>query len=65
MALTVECFMCATELDQPGALIFSPPNKAGNTKKRHLCVECFKLLEKYFKRIKLEARIRMGSHDKT
>lgn len=58
MSLTVDCFMCDTELDEPGAILFSPPTKTGLVRKRHLCIECSKLMDKYFKRIKQEAQWR-------
>lgn len=51
--------MCDQELDEPGALVFSPPTKTGRVRKRHLCVGCSELLEKYFKRIKQEAQWRL------
>lgn len=59
MSLAIQCFMCDTELDEPGGLLFSPPTPRGRTTKRHLCVGCWKILEWYFKRVKDEALRRL------
>ena len=41
MAIKPTCDFCRKELKQFGALLFSPPNKKGETKKLHVCVHCF------------------------
>lgn len=35
------CDKCGAELQQPGALMFSPPNSHSEVKKYHLCVGCW------------------------
>lgn len=65
MALEIQCFMCDTELDEPGALLFSPPTPRGRTTKRHLCVGCWKILDWYFKRVKEEALGRLREEART
>ena len=40
------CDVCENELDDYGALLFSPPNESGCCVKRHICKGCYiKLLE--------------------
>lgn len=41
MSLDLSCDICDKPLDRPGALVFSPPDAHGNTKKRHVCVPCW------------------------
>lgn len=44
--LKVECDFCDEEINEPGALLFSPPNEFGMARKLHLCATCWrKLLE--------------------
>jgi hypothetical protein len=40
--LSIACCKCGDYLVEPGGLLFSPPDKQGNTKKSHLCVKCYK-----------------------
>ena len=41
--LDLKCDRCGAELNQPGALLFSPPRGDGwLVEKYHLCVECYK-----------------------
>lgn len=35
------CERCGRPLEQPGALMFSPPNKAGMVRKHHICADCY------------------------
>lgn len=37
----IRCSKCHRRLDQPGALVFSPPNERDKCKKWHLCRQCF------------------------
>ena len=37
----IRCFGCDLPLLEPGALIFSPPNKRGECTKVHVCVPCW------------------------
>lgn len=39
--LNIKCEMLATELTEPGALLFSPPNEDGLCEKLHLSVEAY------------------------
>ena len=38
---------CQKELTEPGALVFGPPDAEGNTKKYHVCTDCFIPLENW------------------
>lgn len=40
--IVVMCGRCGNELAEPGALLFSPPTRVGQTHKLHLCVDCWK-----------------------
>jgi uncharacterized protein with PIN domain len=40
--LKIRCDICKEELKELGALLFSPPNKEGYTRKYHICVKCYK-----------------------
>ena len=42
MSINPHCDFCKKELKQFGALLFSPPNKKGVTKKLHVCTHCYK-----------------------
>ena len=45
MSIKVECMGCEKELDELGALLFSPPETEGNqVSKDHLCYECYLLV---------------------
>ena len=37
MSLTIKCDKCLKELEEPGALVFSPPSDDGRVEKLHLC----------------------------
>lgn len=50
MAISPICNKCGKELKKFGELIFSPPNKKDIVKKYHICQDCFKKLEKSFKK---------------
>ncbi len=41
MSLLVECAKCHQELNDPGALLFGPPDRGDATKKYHLCTQCY------------------------
>ncbi len=46
MAIEVICIRCGEELDEPGGLIFGPPDALdGRTVKLHLCVGCYSLVQ--------------------
>jgi len=52
MSISPICHICEKELKRFGGLIFGPPNKKDIVKKYHICRDCFKKLEKSFKKIK-------------
>lgn len=39
--IKVICDNCKKELNVPGALLFSPPDKNNIVKKFHLCTKCY------------------------
>ncbi len=39
--LLIHCAHCSQLLTEPGALLFSPPDKNGKTEKHHFCIACF------------------------
>ena len=39
--IRVVCWMCETELTEPGAILISPPTLHGICAKYHICVDCF------------------------
>lgn len=44
--MTINCSSCGNQLTKPGAILFSPPRKNGNSDivtKFHLCQECYEL----------------------
>lgn len=41
--IKVNCDFCGKELDEPGALMFSPP-KDDIVRKYHICIKCFNAL---------------------
>lgn len=45
MAIKPKCDMCRKELNDYGALLFSPPNK-NIVKKFHICKNCYQKLVK-------------------
>jgi len=67
MSLTITCNRCGKELDEPGALVFAPPNKKGGTRKFHICERCWHGLmtwllndSNFFMELKEEEDIRVG-----
>ena len=51
MSLKIDCDCCPRELEEPGAIVISPPrNCNGETvwDKIHLCVSCFRAFEILF-----------------
>jgi len=40
------CNICRRELEDFGALLFSPPDENGKVEKRHICKECYKKVNK-------------------
>ena len=40
------CLGCGEELNEPGAILFSPPNMLGARVEFHLCLNCYKPLSK-------------------
>lgn len=40
--MIVRCNWCFAVLEEPGALVFTPPDRLGQCTKIHVCVECFK-----------------------
>jgi len=45
--IKVLCYKCQKELDEQGALVFSPRYHDGVVAKLRLCIECWLLLEKW------------------
>jgi len=41
MAIKPICDKCKKELDDFGAILFSPPDKGNNVKKFHICKSCY------------------------
>lgn len=41
----VSCKDCGRELEELGALLFSPPDKDGRVKKEHICIKCYVLCQ--------------------
>jgi hypothetical protein len=44
MTINPTCDKCKKELDDFGALLFSPPDRESNVKKFHLCKDCYNSL---------------------
>ena len=40
MSIKVIC-RCGKELNEPGAILWSPPDKEGKCVKTHICKECY------------------------
>jgi len=49
MAIKPKCNICKEELQDYGAILFSPPDKKSTVKKYHICLKCFKKIKKLFK----------------
>jgi hypothetical protein len=48
--LELKCDMCDRELQEPGALIFSPPtNEVWLVEKHHVCTDCWPALDALLK----------------
>lgn len=48
--ISIFCLKCGDELEEPGGLVFSPPSKTLQSRavsKIHLCVKCYKEVEKF------------------
>lgn len=41
MPISPACDICGRELNEPGALVFSPPDVKGKVNKCHVCVGCY------------------------
>jgi len=52
MSIKPKCDKCGKELDAFGALLFSPPDRKNNTKKFHICVDCYKKIAASMKKKK-------------
>jgi len=39
--MKVFCSFCSNDMEDPGALLFSPPTMGEDCKKYHVCTECF------------------------
>jgi hypothetical protein len=51
MAIKPICDICKNELNDFGAILFSPPDAENNVKKFHICKDCYnKLLEEKIKK---------------
>ena len=46
MAIKPVCDKCKKELNDFGAILFSPPNKENLAKKFHICKDCYEELKK-------------------
>lgn len=42
MSISPICEMCGKEINEFGALVFSPPDKNNTVKKHHICKDCYK-----------------------
>lgn len=49
MSIKPVCDKCKKELEEFGAVLFSPPDKENNVKKFHLCKECYQKIISQFK----------------
>ena len=41
MAISPICSRCLLELEEPGAILLSPPNEKEQVQKFHLCLACY------------------------
>lgn len=41
MAISVTRLRCHCELEEPGGLLFGPPNEERKASKSHLCAKCY------------------------
>jgi hypothetical protein len=44
------CNLCGKELNEFGAILFGPPDNKNNVKKYHICVDCYKDIERRMKK---------------
>jgi len=61
------CDRCGKELEEFGALLFSPPDKYNGVIKYHLCKECFNALVDDFRTLDLFKKLNsedLESYDK-
>jgi|CXWL01.1.fsa_nt_gi hypothetical protein len=59
--LKIDCDICDHELNEPGALLFSPPLLENLIKepvvaKVHLCIDCFKKTLKFLQALETETK---------
>ena len=45
MSIKPVCDKCKKELNDFGAILFSPPDSESRVKKFHICKECYKKME--------------------
>ena len=45
MSIKPTCDKCKKELEEFGALLFSPPNENNKTRKFHICKDCYEEIE--------------------
>lgn len=43
--IRAKCAACGKELDEPGGILFGPPEANENVRKRHLCLVCYAVVE--------------------
>ena len=48
MAIKPPCDICGDELMEPGALMFSPPNREDIVIKEHICKKCWGVFVLFF-----------------
>ena len=48
MAIKPICDKCHNELEEFGAILFSPPDKDSKVKKFHICKDCYDNMVKEF-----------------
>ena len=48
MGIYPKCDLCKIELEDYGALLFSPPDGEGMTLKNHICKGCYDKLKKEY-----------------
>lgn len=48
MSIKPICDKCKKELQEFGAILFSPPDKRSKVKKHHICKKCYKKIVKSF-----------------
>ena len=47
MSIKPICDKCKKELEDFGALLFSPPDESAKAKKYHLCKDCYEKLKNF------------------